>query len=75
MWLNAVLEKEWAQILGWENSDRVVIMNPGKRKRFTVHEGPIQKDAISSTIETIIGGNARFTRISESLPTFSVRAE
>ena len=74
MWLNASVEKGWAKILNYDNVDKVVVLNPGKRKRFTTHEGAINKDEISITLQTIIGGNARFTRIGE-LPTFEVRAE
>jgi hypothetical protein len=75
MWLNGAVEKSWAGIFGYSGSDQVVILNPGKRKRFTPHEGPISKDAISVTLETIIGGNARFNRVSDTLPSFEVRAE
>ena len=52
----------------------MVILNPGKRKRFTNHEGSITRDALSMTLENIIGGNARFNRVSE-LPSFEIRAE
>lgn len=73
MWLNGAIEKAWAGIFGYTGSDSVVVLNPGKRKRFTPHEGPINKDAISVTLETIIGGNARFNRVSDNLPSFEVR--
>lgn len=49
-------------------------MNPGKRKRYTPHEGPIEKEYIAQTLDTIIGGNAKFNRISD-LPTFELRTE
>ena len=74
MWLNAGIEKSWASIFGYDGNDKVVILNPGKRKRFAPHEGAITRDQISLTLENIIGGNARFTRVSD-LPTFEVRAE
>jgi len=74
MWLNAAVEKPWATIFGYDGSDKVVVLNPGKRKRFAPHEGTITRDAISLTLENIIGGNARFTRVSE-LPSFEIRAE
>lgn len=75
MWLNGVVEKQWASIFGYSGNDQVVILNPGKRKRYTPHDGPINKDAISTTLETIIGGNARFNRVSDNLPAFEIRAE
>ena len=69
MWLNAAIEKQWASIFGYDGTDKVVVLNPGKRKRFAPHEGAITKDAISMTLENIIGGNARFNRVSE-IPVF-----
>lgn len=73
MWLNVSLESKWGEIFKYENQDKVVILNPGKRKRYTDHDGDITKDAISMTLDTISGGDARFNRVSE-LPTFSIRA-
>lgn len=74
MWLNAQIEKGWASLFKFENKDKVVILNPGKRKRYTEHEGEISKDSISATLDAISGGDARFNRISE-LPTFEIRTE
>lgn len=74
MWLNGQTEKGWANLLQYDGSDRVVILNPGKRKRFAVHEGPITRDSISQSIERIIGGDAKFNRISE-FPQFEVRTD
>lgn len=72
MWLNAVVEKKWAELFGYSGSDKVVILNPGKRKRYTEHEGPIQKEKISETLDAISGGNARFNRVGE-IPLFEMR--
>jgi hypothetical protein len=62
-------------LFGFKGTDLVVVLNPGKRKRFTPHEGPINKDSVSITLETIIGGNARFNRVPDTLPQFEVRTE
>lgn len=43
MWLNASVQKKWGELFGYKGQDKVVILNPGKRKRYTEHEGPIQK--------------------------------
>lgn len=75
MWLNGSIEKNWAGLFGYSGNDIVVVLNPGKRKRFTPHEGPINKESISITLETIIGGNARFNRVSDNLPSFEVRVD
>lgn len=74
MWLNASIEKQWASIFGYSGNDIVVVLNPGKRKRFTPHEGAITRDAIAVTLQTILGGNARFNRLSE-LPSFEIRTD
>ncbi len=73
MWLNASIEKKWGQIFKYNGSDKVVILNPGKRKRFTEHEGDINKDGVSATLDAINGGDAKFNRVSD-LPTFELRS-
>lgn len=64
MWLNAAKEKAWGDLFGFNGENKVVILNPGKRKRYTTHEGAIHKDTISQTLDAIFGGDARFNRIS-----------
>lgn len=73
MWLNASIQKKWGQIFKYDGKDKVVILNPGKRKRFTDHEGEISKDGVSATLDAISGGDAKFNRVSD-LPTFELRA-
>lgn len=65
MWINGSTEKSWAQLFQYDGNDRIVVLNPGKRKRYTLHEGDKTKESLSSTIEKIIGGDAKFNRISE----------
>jgi hypothetical protein len=38
-------------------------MNPGKRKRFLIHEGAITGEGIEKTLDKILGGDARFKNI------------
>ena len=45
---------------------KVVVMNPGKRKRFLVHEDIISESAIEATLEKILGGEARFKNIKDN---------
>lgn len=65
MWLDASKEPEFYKLFGIEeaNLPKVVIMNPGKRKRFLVHEKDITETAISETLDKILGGDAKFTNI------------
>lgn len=74
MWLNASVEKRWGDLFGYKGQDKVVVLNPGKRKRYTEHEGPIQKESIGETLDAISGGNARFNRVSE-IPLFEIRTQ
>jgi hypothetical protein len=39
------------------------VLNPGKRKRFLIHEGEITEANIEKTLDTILGGDARFKNI------------
>ena len=38
-------------------------MNPGKRKRFLIHDGEITSKSIEATLDKILGGDARFKTI------------
>lgn len=38
-------------------------MNPGKRKRFLLHDGEITSKSIETTLDKILGGDARFKTI------------
>ena len=42
---------------------KVVILNPGKRKRFLVHDKTINEGEISTTLDRILGGDAKFTNL------------
>lgn len=46
------------------NEPFVVVMNPGKRKKFLRHEGSaLDAEAISGTLDKILGGDARFKAV------------
>lgn len=64
-WLDAEAESEFASTFGLPADDlpKVVILNPGKRKRFLVHDGEITEAAIEKTLDKILGGDARFKNI------------
>lgn len=64
-WLNASTESEFASVFGVEQGDmpKLVILNPGKRKRFLIHDGEINEAGIENTFNKILGGDARFKNI------------
>jgi hypothetical protein len=42
MWLDSKIETAWTKLFEANSSDnKVVILNPGSRKRFTTHEGSL----------------------------------
>lgn len=65
MWLDASVETGFSGMFGLAESDlpNVVILNPGKRKRYLLHGSNINESAISSTLDKILGGDAKFTNI------------
>jgi len=38
-------------------------MNPGKRKRYLVHDKAISENELSITLDKILGGDAKFINI------------
>lgn len=49
---------------------KIVIFNPGKRKRYLLHNLEITNEDLSHTLNKIIGGDSRFTRIKGGIPKF-----
>ena len=65
MWLDSSAEPAFSKMFNIPESDlpKLVILNPGKRKRFLVHEKSINEADVSSTLDRILGGDAKFTNI------------
>jgi hypothetical protein len=40
-----------------------VILNPGKRKRYLIHDKEFNEAGLSVTFEKILGGDAKFVNI------------
>ena len=70
MYLDASKEPEFFNIFKLEDSQlpAVAVLNPGKRKRYLLHKGELNENDISSTLDKILGGDAKFTNIKEGLP-------
>lgn len=62
-WLNAEKEPGFADIFKIEEHPKLVILNPGRRKRFLIHSGEINEKSIETTLDKILGGDARFKAI------------
>jgi Trm5-related predicted tRNA methylase len=35
MWLNTQTEKKWAEFFKYNGENKVIVLNPGKRRRYT----------------------------------------
>jgi hypothetical protein len=64
MWLDASVETSFSNVFGVSDSlPSVIILNPGKRKRYLVHPNEINGSNIEMTLDKILGGDAKFTNI------------
>lgn len=73
MWVDSKLEAEWANILGVSSVPSAVVLNPGRRKRYVSHSGPVTHNDVVSTLEKINSGDSRFIAVKGALPEFSGR--
>ena len=73
MRLDMSAEPEFGSIFKFEEGEvpSIVILNPGKKKRFLKSEGELTQDAMTNTLDKILGGDARFTMIKGDLPVFT----
>jgi hypothetical protein len=65
MSLDASAEPAFANMFDLKTADlpKVVILNPGKRKRYLVHDKSINESEVSKTLDKILGGDAKFINI------------
>ena len=63
--LDVTAESEFAATFGLDDSavPGLVVLNPGKKKRFLVHEYELNEDGITKTLDKILGGDARFKMV------------
>jgi len=66
--LNASANKDFFSVFSLQEEElpKVIVLNPGKRKRFLVHEDIISESAIEATLEKILGGDSRFKNIKDN---------
>ena len=69
MWVDASAEKDFVTVFNLEyDTPKLVVLNPGKRKRFLLHEGNVAEKEIEKTLDKILGGDARFKAIKGKIP-------
>lgn len=73
MRLDVSAEPEFAGVFNFEEGEvpGVVVLNPGKKKRFLKSAFPLTKEGVTDTLDKILGGDARFKIIKgNKLPEF-----
>lgn len=65
MWLDASAESSFTNMFDVKAADlpKVVVLNPGKRKRYLVHDKSIDENEVSKLLDKILGGDAKFINI------------
>jgi hypothetical protein len=63
--LDVSQEKDFAETFNLEENPvpGIVILNPGKKKRYLVHEYDLNEEGITKTLDKILGGDARFKMV------------
>jgi len=72
MCLNVDSNPNFAGLFGVIEYPKLAVFSPGKRKKFLIHDGPIDVTSISKTLGVIENGDARFTWIRDNIPDFQV---
>ena len=73
MWIDINKHLKWNHELKIEKNqgDQIRVLNPGRRKRFTMIEGVVNKQSVSAALDKIINGDARFLNLPANLPEFA----
>jgi len=66
--LDVSREPQFASMLTDNTSSlpMIAVLNPGKRKRYLKHEGGLSVAEITSTLDKILGGDAKFKAIKDN---------
>jgi hypothetical protein len=55
MWVDATIEKSWGDLFKFTGATpKVYVFNPGKRKRFLVHEGELSFKELSNNFKKLL---------------------
>jgi hypothetical protein len=70
-WINSSAQAKFIDATGLQNGDgpKLMIVNPGSRKRFYVQESDLSEANIKNTFDKLAGGEIRFKNFpSNSIP-------
>ena len=65
MRLDVSAEDDFASVFNFEEGELpgLVVLNPGKKKRFLKSEYPLSQQGATDTLDKILGGDARFKMV------------
>lgn len=64
MWIDVTKHSEWKNHFEVEGLPQIVVINPGKTKKFIIHHSDVITDSsLSTVLNSIIGGDARFKKV------------
>jgi len=78
MRLDVSTEPDFASVFNFEEGETpgVVILNPGKKKRYLKSDKPLTKAGVTDILDKILGGDARFKMVpGQKLPGWAKRAD
>lgn len=73
MRLDVSAEPDFSSLFKFEESELpgIVVLNPGKKKRYLKSEYELSQDGMTQTLDKILGGDARFKMIKDEIPQFT----
>lgn len=64
MWIDVAKNNEWSGYFELEKLPQIVVINPGKTKKFIVHHSDLITDSsVSTVLNSITGGDAKFKKV------------
>lgn len=65
MRLDVSAEEDFASVFNFEEGELpgLIVLNPGKKKRFLKSEYPLTQQGATDTLDKILGGDARFKMV------------
>lgn len=73
MRLDVSADPEFSSIFNFEEGEvpGIVLLNPGKKKRYLKHEYEMTFDGLTQTLDKVLGGDARFKVVKGDIPAFT----
>ena len=63
MWTDCSKQTDFCAHFAAESYPTIVVINPGKRKRFHSHGSEMTEESVQKTLDKIVGGDAKFVVI------------